>query len=179
MSTQSLANTPVEHWHICCERYQELHPGPFSVRRFTKWAVQEKLVDLPEVDPMRMLIKTASEAVKKFRVRDKQNRLVREMLPARVPVEVDENGNGLLFEVRYDHIHTMSTDHALLVFEQKDENINKQQRSATRELQSFLDNNPNGAGRQKLFQFGFVQDATQQQVVQTISETTKKPNKPR
>jgi hypothetical protein len=101
------------------------------------------------------------------------------MLPAKVPITVDENGQMLLFDVVYDHIHTMSADHAMMTFEQRDENLRRQKRAATRDLESFLDNNPNAQGYRERFLFEFSDDSESEQVVQKIPESGKKPKKPK
>jgi len=81
-------------------------------------------------------------------------------------------------EVIWDHIHEMSLDHALNSFDQRDANINKQKRSATRDVQSCLDNNPNVAVHKTLFQFDFITEEVEKQVVESIEES-RTPNKPR
>jgi hypothetical protein len=73
----------------------------------------------------------------------------------------------------------MSADHALLSFEQRDENIGKQQRSATRDLRSFLANNPNANGHEHQFVFAFITDEPEQRVVETIEESPQKRKPPR
>ena len=75
----------------------------------------------------------------------------------------------------WDHIHEMSLDHALTSFDQRDANINKQKRSASRDLQSCLENNPNVAGHESQFQFDFM---TEEQTVEEIQESGR-PTKPR
>ena len=102
------------------------------------------------------------------------------MLPAAVP-HFDEDGQMYL-KVVYDHIHTMSVDHAMLVFDGRDTNITKQRRSATRDLASFLDNNPNAKGHESQFVFGFMacEEAPRPQPVERIAEKpVKKKRKPR
>jgi hypothetical protein len=153
------------------QQYQHEYPGSFRAEDLVEWALEEGLIDLPKVNRKRLLVLKARQAARASRIQDKQGRTVREVLPAKIPLKVDENGNILLFEVRYDHIHTMSADHALLSFDQRDENIKKQQRSATRDLESFLENNPHAEGRQRLFDFDFVREDAGVQVVEKVEET--------
>ena len=80
-----------------------------------------------------------------------------------------------MFDIVWDHIHQMSLDHALLSFDQRDENIQKQKRSATRDLNSSLENNPNLEGQGDQFEFEFMTEELAEQVVEVISETPKNP----
>ena len=67
----------------------------------------------------------------------------------------------------------MSADFALSAFSQRDENIDKQRRSATRDVQSFLDNNPNAKGHEKQFGvFSFMLEEAAPVVVETVQETS-------
>ena len=144
MSKVGSAKTTSEQWQSHWRKYQSEHPGAFRPKKFIDWAIAKELVDIPEEDPRDILVRAFKKAAREIKIRDPQDRIVREMLPAKVPC-IDENGQMFL-AVTYDHIHSMSADHALLVFDQRNENIGKQKRSATRDLQSFLDNNPNAKG---------------------------------
>ncbi|MBM79935.1 MAG: hypothetical protein CMJ78_04995 [Planctomycetaceae bacterium] len=97
---------------------------------------------MPKLDPMKILKQQARQAIRRARVVDPQGHTVKAMIPAKVPTSVDANGNMLLFEVRYDQIHTMSLSHALQAFDQADERLTKQKRAAARNVESFLENNP-------------------------------------
>jgi hypothetical protein len=110
------------------------------------------------------------------RIGDPQGRKVREMLPVRVEA-VDARGNRM-FQVAWDHIHEMSLDHALTAFDQRDINIEKQKRSATRDLQSCLENNPNVTGHESQFQFAFMTEETESQLVE-LAEDSGPPIRPR
>lgn len=180
MSNRSLAKpkTNLEYWQWAWRKYQREHPGPFVAEHFVDWGLTNKVFDLPRVNPVKILIRKAKAAARAARIKDKQGRTVRELLPAKVPLEFDEHGNALLFEVRYDHIHSMSANHALLAFDQRDENIEKQRNSASRDLASFLDNNPNAKGREHQFTFNFQREEAEKQVVQKIEASSPK-NKPR
>jgi len=122
------------------------------------------------------MISKVKKAARAARIRDPQNRKVRAMLPVKVK-KTDESGNLLLCEVVWDHIHKMSCDHALLAFEQRDENINKQKRAATRDLESCLENNPNVQGKKQKFLFDFMLEEHEASVVEEIEETH--PRKPK
>jgi hypothetical protein len=84
------------------------------------WAVGKGLLEDPKLNPRKELVRRARRAVREVRIKDEQGRTVREMLPAKIPVGVDDNGN-MLFQVMYDHIHKMTADHALLSFDQRAE----------------------------------------------------------
>lgn len=159
-----------EYWRWVWQQYQKDHPGPFRFEDLVEWATKKGLIDMPKINPKKLLIQQAKRAARESRINDKQGRRVREMLPAKIPIEYDEHGNMLMFEVRYDHIHAMSADHALLSFDQRDDNINKQKKSATRDLISFLENNPNAVGREGQFVFDFLADDPEPQVVEKLTE---------
>ncbi|MEM6469230.1 MAG: hypothetical protein AAF802_06640 [Planctomycetota bacterium] len=174
-----MAKTESEIWKDISREYQKHHPGPFRLDDVVEFALANGMADLPTVDPKAILKKRFSEAMRRMRMNDPQGRRVRTMLVAKVPSGlVDENGN-LLFDLKYDHIHTMSVDHALNAFEQRDNNITKQRKSATRDLESFLENNPNAIGHEYQFEFDFMKEGDEEQVVETISETGPSPGKPR
>lgn len=118
MSISILPKNLTKQWAWIWEEYQREHSGPFEMRGCVIWAVQRQLVDVPRVDPMAILVKKAKEAARSAKIRNPQGHLVRQMLAAKVPHETDEKGNRLLFKVRYDHIHQMDLEHALLVFDQ-------------------------------------------------------------
>jgi hypothetical protein len=57
-------------------------------------------------------------------------------------------------------------------FSQRDETIEKQKRSATRDLASALDNNPNLMNCSEQFKFAFMTEDPVQQIEQRIEEST-------
>ncbi len=171
MSVASLRKTNTEIWLYVWSEYRKEHPGPICLEKANTWALEKKLINLPKVDPVKLLLRDARRAARDVRIIDQQDRKVRAMLPAKIPLEVDENGNTLLWEMQYDDIHEMSAHHALLAFEQRDDNIKKQQRSASRDLASFLDNNPNAKGREEQFVFDFMTEKQEPQVVEKIEES--------
>ncbi len=177
MSVGKAAKSGCEFWQHIWRDYQRVHPGPFRPRAVVDWAIDNGLADLPKVNPKSVLVRRFKRAAREIRIKDPQGRAVREMLPAKLPV-VDENGN-LFLDLRYDHIHTMSAGYARLAFEQRDENIAKQKHAATRDLQSFIENNPNAKGHESQFVFDFMVDAPAAAVVEKIEESPHKPGKPR
>lgn len=178
MSHTNTAKTEAEIWSDISQQFQKEHPGAFRPNDVVEYALRHGLADLPTVDPKAILRKRFKEAMRRLRMDDPQERRVRTMLAAKVPNGLtDEHGN-LLFDLKYDHIHRMSMDHALNAFEQRDGSITKQRRSATRDLESFLDNNPNAYGHEHQFEFDFMKEQEEEQVVETIPETGSRP-KPR
>jgi hypothetical protein len=178
MSKANSAKTGAEYWQFLWRKYQQKFPGPFSPNAVVDWAVANGLADLPKIDPRKLLVRDLKRAAREIKITDPQQREVREMLPAKVPI-VGADGQ-MFMEVVYDHIHSMSADHALLAFDQRDENIVKQKRSATRDLESFLDNNPNAKGHEHQFVFEFLEHTPEQKPVAKIEESpTKKSPKPR
>ena len=180
MSKKNTGRTEAEMWELILLRYKKANPGAFRSEDVVEWALQEGLADLPRVDPKAILKRKLKSAMRRMRMVDPQGRKVRKMLPAKIATAIDENGTEL-FDIVWDHIHEMSLDHALLSFDQRDENIQKQKRSATRDLDSSLDNNPNLEGCREQFEFGFMVEEVAEQIVEVISETpvTNAPNQPR
>lgn len=170
MSQGSLARTKTEHYRDAWTQYQEVYPGSFSAEKFVDWALQKRLIDIPKLNPKRMLVRDAKRAMRSFKFTDAQGRRnVREMIAARVP-RVDSKGNRV-FEVIWDHIHRMSKDHALTAFEQQDHNITRQRKAATRNMESFLANNPNAGGVESQFVFDFMLHEPVEEEVDVIPET--------
>lgn len=170
MSAVSLARSSADHFKDAWTKYQDAFPGSFRAEDFIDWAVERGLVDEPRINPRKLLVRDAKRAMRSIKFTDTQGREnVREMIPAKVP-RIDAKGNRV-FEVFWDHIYKMSVDHAFLAFTQQDENIVKQKKAATRNVQSFLDNNPNAPGTADQFVFAFMTDEPVQQVVETLSES--------
>jgi hypothetical protein len=173
MSAASLAKKNCEYWQGLWEKYQGEHPGAFGVESFSEWALKNDPDLMPKVNPKVVLRRRIRQALREIRIKDPDGVIVRGMLAAKTP-SFDSNGN-MVFDVKYDHIHRMSADHALLAFENRDENISKQQRSATRDLQSFLKHNPNAKGHEHNFVFAFMTEEPETPVVQKIGTKKKKP----
>ena len=176
MSTKSLAKTGTEYWIFVRKLFQKEHPGAFSDDKLLEWAFANDYVDLPKPNPRAILKRELKRTLRTARIHDLQGRKVREMLPARIEA-VDAAGNRV-FDVMWDQIHEMTLHHALTSFDQRDANINKQNRSASRDLQSCLKNNPNVAGHESQFQFDFMAEESEVQVVEEIQES-ERPTKPR
>jgi hypothetical protein len=175
MSTVSLAKKECEQFQSLWEQYQKEHPGAFGVEPFTEWLLDNGHAMLPKVNPKTILHRRIKKALREIRIKDPDGAIVRGMLPAKVPI-IDSNGN-MVFDVQWDHIHRMSADHALLSFDQRDGNINKQRRSAKRDLQSFLKFNPNAKGHEHTFDtFSFMEEdyEPEDKPVQKISKPKKK-----
>jgi hypothetical protein len=169
MLQKNLANTVPEHWAFVCREYRKGHPGRFSDDGLLDWALKKGYVDLPRPNPRAILRRQLKGVLRSARIRDPQGRKVREFLPVRTDA-VDMAGNKV-FQVIWDHIHEMSLEHALTAFDQRDANINRQKRSARRDLHSCLENNPNVEGHGSQFLFDFMTEGTEPQVVEEIRES--------
>ncbi len=169
MSRRSTAKTNEEYWKYVRSQFQKEHPGAFSDDALLDWALEHGYVDLPTPNPKTILKRELKRVLRAARIHDLQGRKVREMLPVKHEV-VDASGNKV-FEVMWDHIHEMSLDHAFTSFDQRDANINKQKEAASRDLQSCLENNPNVAGHEAQFEFDFMMEEVEPQVVEAIEES--------
>jgi len=162
--------TRAEYWESLWRRFRSKHPGAFSDDALLDWALKEGRVDLPCLNPRAALKRELKRALRAARIRDPQNRRVREMLPMKVKDE-----DGKVVDVVWDHIHQMSLDYALTTFDQRDIDINKQRQAASRDAQSCLDNNPNVVGHESQFQFDFMLEEREEQIVETVQESGNPP----
>jgi hypothetical protein len=176
MSKATLQRSDADQWLDIRDAYQLKHPGPFRPEDVVAWAVENGLCDLPRINPATMLVNRLRRALRSARMRDSSGRLVREMVPARFE-RVDENGN-YVFDVVWDYLHSMSLEHALRSFDQRDRNILKQRHSASRDVQSCLENNPNVKGHDQLFLFDFFVDEAETQAAEEMAESPL-PRKPK
>jgi hypothetical protein len=148
--------------------YRKEH-GAFEMEDVTEWILANGLLPEPTIDPKKALTRKLKLAARRKRFRDAQGRSVRELVAAKIE-RVDSRGNKMI-DVVWDHLHEMSLSHALMVFSQREEIIDKQCRAATRDVESSIENNPNLAGRESQFVFSFMREAPAEQVVEELAET--------
>ena len=142
------------------------------------WAIIHERWEAPARSLKRELTRDLKRAAREKRITDPQGRKVRKMCAARIE-KVDANGNRV-FDVIWDFIHSMSEQHAVLSFEQRHRNIEKQCGALARDARSFNENNPHASasGIQLMFDFtSATEDAVEQQV-EVIQESAN-PGKPR
>ena len=152
--------------------YQQQHPGPARMEHVAAWAYQVGLWEPRKVHPVTQLTRDLKQAARESRITDPQGRKLREMLPAKHE-GIDNNGNRV-FEVVWDHVFAMSTDHGLLFLSQQYANIEKQCRSHSRIKESITENNPNFREVQlSLFNYDFrcATEGGTTQAVEKIAET--------
>lgn len=169
MSAGSLAKTEADFIAEWREEYQRKNPGPFRAEEFGEWILKNKPWEAPKQRPLSILVKRIRNCFRKLRIVDDQGRKVRPILPVKTE-RLDARGNKII-DVVYDHLHEMDLHHALLAFTQRDENIEKQKISASRDLQSALDNNPNLVGCAAQFKFAFMTEDAEAVVEERISQT--------
>ena len=126
------------------DSYRDQFGGGYRMEDLSGWILDNGLLPPPKISSKKLLTRMLKQAARRRRFKDPQGRTVRKMLPAKNSM-IDENGN-MFFEVVWDHLHEMSANHALTSFSQRDENIEKQKLAATRDVHSFLENNPNAQG---------------------------------
>jgi hypothetical protein len=135
-----------------------------------EWALENHLWKLPDYNEKRVFATKFKKAARRRRMRDGRQRLVRTVIAAKFRC-IDENGQQY-FDVMWDYLHETTVDFALVSFQQRDKNITKQRRSATRDLQSLLEFNPNMKGHEESFgHFAFMAEEPQQVVVEQVAET--------
>lgn len=169
MSATNMAKTKDEVYLELWDRFREETWGPWSAETFGRWIHANQLMPDPTVDVVKLHARKAKQALRRKRIHDLKGRKIRAWLAVKIE-KMTSNGQ-MVMEVIWDHIHEMSLDHALSTFEQRDEVITKQRRSATRDLQSCLDFNPNVQGHDKQFVFGFLDEEPGEAVTESISES--------
>jgi hypothetical protein len=169
MLRKKLAKSQDEQYWDLMDAYHDRYGGMYTMESVTNWIRDNDLLPEPKINPWGIVTRRLRQAARRRRFKDPQGRTVRAMLPAKHQM-VDENGN-LFMEVVWDYLHKMSLDHALTAFHQRDENIEKQKLSATKDVQSCIDNNPNVKGHEDQFVFGFMVEESRDIVVEKIEET--------
>lgn len=175
MSSKNMEQSTDDEYLKLFARYRKEHPGPTRMEDVGKWIEKERLLPTPKVDVVAIHTKKLKQAARRVRIKDLKGRKIRPWLAAKI--EKWTASGQKIFDYTWDHIHEMSVDHALSAFEQRDEGIKKQKRSATRDLQSFLDYNPNAAGCERQFIFDFIDEEVVEAPVETIAETPAIPAK--
>jgi len=135
------------------------------------WIIANDLLpDDSRTTRKRVLTTKLKKAARRHRSKDIQGRTVSTMISAKVERQ-DEHGQRII-DVVWDYLHTTGNDHALAAFSQRDELIEKQRIAATRNVHSFVDNNPNAKGCESQFlQFAFMLEEPVPMRVETIAET--------
>ena len=141
MVRKSLAKSHDEFLWNLMDSYRKQNGGGYRMEDLADWILDNELLPPPHSSPKRLLTCKLKQAARRRRFKDAQGRTVRKMLAAKYE-RIDANGNKIL-DVVWDYLHEMSVDHGLTSFSQRDENIAKQRLSATRDVHSFLENNPN------------------------------------
>lgn len=176
MSQTSTAKSTDELYLEILEKLRNNLGRPVRMEEVGRYIHEHGLIPTPKVDVVALHVKKLKQAARRKRVEDLKGRKIRPWLAAKI-ARWTENGQQLL-DVVWDHIHEMSLDHAFAVFDQRDEGIKKQKKSATRELQSFLEFNPNAAGHQQEFVFDFMLEEAIPSAPQSIEETIPPPATP-
>ena len=140
------------------DRYRDEHQNrPFTMDDLTDWALDTGGHDIVRVNARRELKRNFTKAARKKKRRDAQGRLVRELHAAKFP-RVDENGN-MIFDAVWDHINTMSFDHAAMSFiDGRRGQLAGGCKSLKSDIDSFNDNNPNAKDAEIQISFDFTYD---------------------
>jgi hypothetical protein len=159
------------------EAYREAHGRqPFRMEDAAQWILDTGLLPAPKINAARLLTRRLKQIARRNRFRDPQGRKVRTAIAAKIK-RLGAKDNMIL-DVVWDWLHEMSLDHALLAFSQRDSNILKQRRAATREVHSFLENNPNAAGHADKFkQLSFLVDEPAEVIEEQIEESAVRPQR--
>jgi hypothetical protein len=169
MSWKSLGKTTDEVYLDLLEQYRQTHPGAVRMEDIGKWIEVRRLLPTPRMSAAAIHTRKLKQAARRKRMKDAKGRTVREFLAVKIE-KLTANGQKV-FDVIWDQLHEMSLDHALSAFAQRDDIIGKQQRAASRDVQSCLDFNPNVKGHEEQFRFAFMVEESLPVVTETIRET--------
>jgi hypothetical protein len=179
MSKKSLAKTEAEWLLEFINDRRRATSSAVRLEDVAQYVLDNNLYPVRPESPHRVLTRKLKRVARKQRFIDARNRRVRTFIPTKIEA-IDENGNRYI-EVVWDHLHEMDLHHALAAFDQRDQNITKQRRAATRDVESFLEFNPNAQGHEEQFRFAFMSEEPQPQVEQSLEESpirsTAKPRK--
>jgi len=142
---------------------------PFENRFVAAWAMKEKMWSGPLPGSLpKVLKKELSRVAKKARHIDQQGRSVRTLHAAKIALSLSDGKP--VQRVLWDHLDTMSLDHAQTSFTQRWVQIAGSSTSLSRDKDSFNQNNPNAAGRpiQLTFNFDQVVDQAEKQEIQEV-----------
>ena len=177
MLTTSTARTADEIYLDIFQKFRDDNPGRrVRMEDVARHIHDQGLLPTPSVDVVQLHTRKLKQAARRKRINDLKGRKIRPWLAAKIE-RFTANGQKV-FDVVWDHIHEMSIDHALSAFGQRDDVIKKQKRSATRDLQSFLDFNPNAEGHERQFIFDFMDEEPIEAMMETIEESPTTPTKP-
>lgn len=132
---------------------------PFETGHVAAWAIRAKLWRAPPRSLYRELKKELSRIAKKARHLDQQGRSVRTMHAAKYAAILSDG--KMVQKTLWDHIDTMSVEHAETSFRQRWDQLAGASVSLRNDVDSFNDNNPNAMGKpvQLTFNFEPVVDA--------------------
>jgi len=176
MSRKSLGQTTDEVYLDLFQKYRQAHPGVVRMEDVGAWIEAQKMLPAPRISAAAIHTRKLKQAARRKRMKDPTGRTVREFLAIKIE-KLTANGQKV-FDVIWDQLHEMSLDHALIAFSQRDDIIGKQQRAATRDVQSCLEYNPNVKGHDDQFRFAFMAEESMPVVTETIFETNTSVEKP-
>lgn len=149
----------------------------YSAIAVARWALETGQAAPRRRDPGKELAKDISKIANALHHRDKQQRLVKTMHAAKY--ERILPGGQKTFEIIWDHLDTMSDDHATVSFEQRYRQVVGHANSLRTDMDSFYENNPNAGERRQLsFNLDLLVEPAQEQEVCVVPITQPKP-KPR
>ena len=137
--------------------YRQLHGDQFTIEDVAEWAFSNERHDIVRSSAKKELKRNLAKAAAKKKIKDSQGRRVREYHSAKYP-KVDANGQ-MLMESIWDHIQSMSYDHAALSFiVGRRGQLAGGCKSLKHDSASFNDNNPNASEDKIQINFDFTFD---------------------
>jgi hypothetical protein len=169
MSGTSTAKAIDEQYLDAFKEFRRLAGAGVRIRDVAAWIDKNEKVPKPKINTIEIHARKLKQAIRKKRIRDLCGRQIQPVVA--IKIEKLTAGGQKIFDVVYDYLHEMSLDHALCHFGQKEDNIAKQRRASTRNLQSCLDFNPNVKGHEDKFRFLFILDDSGPAVEESIEES--------
>jgi hypothetical protein len=135
-------------------RYRHEHfDKPFETAHVAAWVIRAKLWKAPPRSLVRELKKELSRVAKRARHSDRQGRTVRTMHAAKYACALSDGKE--IQKTLWDHIDTMTVEHAETSFGQRWDQIAGASVSLRTDADSFNENNPNAKGREIYISLNF------------------------
>jgi hypothetical protein len=165
---QSIAKSYSEALADLWDDYRHAHGNrPASAMEVAKWAKEAGKWIPKKRDPVREFAHQLSKAANAQRYHDEHGRVVKAMQPAKYKRMLA--GGQMIIDAVWDHIATMSDDHARVSFTQQHAQWVGHGRSIKNSMDSFYDVNPNAGERIQLtFNLELLIDQPEEKIVDEI-----------
>jgi hypothetical protein len=148
-----ISETDAELLAFIMEFRKDHFDKPFEIGHVAAWVLRDKKWTASQRSVFRELKKELARVAKVVRHIDRQGRRVRTMHAIRVLCDLSDG--KVVQKTLWDHLDTMSADHAETSFGQRHNQISRASVSLNLDKSSFNENNPNAKGREIYLSFNF------------------------